>query len=49
MSQVPDNPDQLEAALARVESLQDAPLAEHASAFEQVHELLQERLGAAEN
>ena len=48
MSQAPEQPDELDAALARVESLEDAPLTEHADAFEHVHEVLQRRLGEAE-
>lgn len=47
MSQAPHT-DELDAALARVESLDQAPLTEHAVAFERVHELLQTRLREAE-
>lgn len=43
------DPDaEIEAALARIENLGDAPLPDHADAFEQVHELLQRRLGEAD-
>lgn len=48
MSQGPEHADELDAVLARVEDLGDAPLREHAEAFEQVHEVLQNRLRDAE-
>ncbi|MPV49814.1 hypothetical protein GCG21_07325 [Pseudactinotalea sp. HY160] len=39
---------ELEAALAAVEDLGQAPLAEHVSAFDAVHRLLQTRLAEAD-
>ena len=48
MSQAAEHPDELDAALARVEDLGDAPLHEHAEAFEHDHEILQTRLRDAE-
>ena len=48
MSETAAQADDLDAALARVEDLGEQPLAVHAEAFEQVHELLQRRLGEAD-
>lgn len=45
MSETAAQADDLEAALARVEDLGEQPLADHATAFERVHELLQRSLG----
>lgn len=49
MSETANGSDELDAALAAVEELdEDTPLPVHVERFEHVHELLQRRLGEAE-
>lgn len=54
VAQLPQRTDlqqasELHVALEQVESLDDRPLQEHVPAFERAHELLQQRLGEADN